>query len=261
MDDRGGHIGERARKERLRLTDGVSQNERIESLSHEVNCDRVALIGRKLAESAAGKDDHRGAASGEDVRGQRHVGTCGIEDNGFCFHLVKFLAYEDARADIGASDFMLRFAQCTRGSKVRDESCGTDSVRMYGRRTVRTAREDNNGIFPRLQTAPRTVCAMSRATRRLTVYRNIVLGRQSGELPHFPTSREDFQKARGSVGRFPRIFSVITDGSFYRSGNLCLNAARAEPAVSDGIPDTWLTSPYVLGSYPARAGAVEIMYQ
>ena len=108
MDDRGGHIGERARKERLRLTDGVSQNERIESLSHEVNCDRVALIGRKLAESAAGKDDHRGAASGEDVRGQRHVGTCGIEDNGFCFHLVKFLSYEDARADVGASGFHVK---------------------------------------------------------------------------------------------------------------------------------------------------------
>ena len=77
-------------------------------LAHEVNCDRVALIGRKLAESAAGKDDHRGAASGEDVRGQRHVGTCGIEDNGFCFHLVKFLSYEDARADVGASGFHVK---------------------------------------------------------------------------------------------------------------------------------------------------------
>ena len=106
MDDRGGHIGERARKERLRLTDGVSQDERIEALRHEVNCDRVALIGRKLAESAARQDEHRGAASGKDVRGQRHVGTHGIEDYGF--HRVKVLSIEDARADVGASGFHVK---------------------------------------------------------------------------------------------------------------------------------------------------------
>ncbi|MFR5890262.1 MAG: hypothetical protein ACLUFM_04730, partial [Lachnospiraceae bacterium] len=48
-------------------------------------------------------------------------------------------------------DFMFRFAQCTRGSKVRDESCGTDSVRMYGRRTPYEQRGGYNGIFPRLR--------------------------------------------------------------------------------------------------------------
>ena len=74
-------------------------------------------------------------------------------------------------------------------------------------------------------------------------------------------TREDFSKERtgeAPIGRFPRIFSVITDGSFYRSGNLCSGMRRLCRTRRFGRNTGHYGSipPYVLGSYPARAGAV-----
>ena len=89
VDDRRGHVGERAREERFRLSDRVIQDKCVEALRHEADRKRIALMRGKRIESSARQYEHRGTASGEDVRGQRHVGTHGIEDDGFGFHRVR----------------------------------------------------------------------------------------------------------------------------------------------------------------------------
>lgn len=96
-------------------------------------------------------------------------------------------------------DFMLRFAQCTRGSKVRDESCGTDSVRMYGRRTPYEQSGGYNGIFPRLRPHREQCVGEPRATRRLTVYTEHRAG--EGKAANYRTYRPHkggfFKRAHG----------------------------------------------------------------
>ncbi len=86
---------------------------------------------------------------------RRNIGTTRARDY-YDLHTLYRSRKDEVRLDVLKAavlhpDFMLRFAQCTRGSKVRDESCGTDSVRMYGRRTPYEQRGGYNGIFPRLR--------------------------------------------------------------------------------------------------------------
>lgn len=160
-------------------------------------------------------------------------------------------------------DFMLRFAQCTRGSKVRDESCGTDSVRMYGRRTPYEQSGGYNGIFPRLRPHREQCVGEPRATRRLTVYtEHRAGGRQSGRITALIDSQgRIFQKsARGSAHRTlpPHIFRDNGRIHFTEAGTsapgmrrLCRTRRFGRNTGHYGS-----ISPYVLGSYPARAGAV-----